>query len=679
MKKEKNANIRRKKNIRYDEAGLPRRMLELLALTLFATLLVEGFNQDSVTRMLDYLLDRTIYFIFNCLVVFATLSLTEIFRPRRALALTITTLWIILGFANLLVCRDRTQPLVSGDMIFTREILGLTTQYFGWPLIIACFILCLLIIFGLVTMFARMPKRRKINYPRAMGGVLSIMCCVFFACVLSVKAGLIPVHFDDRVSAYRDYGFTTCFSLTFFKSGVDEPKAYSGETVTQILDEIEEPAPTLSPAKRFGADDNLRQPNILFVQLESFMDMEDIIGAEYSKDPTPNYHKLLEENPNGLLYVPTIGGGTANVEFEIMTGLNMDFFAAGEAPFNTVLEETTCESIAHNLRKNGYYTSTLHNNTGFFFSRNRVYSNLGFDRFDSLEYMLYPDYDARGWADDNVLIDEIKTIMDSTEQRDLVFAVSVESHGKYPDTYEPADGDIIITSYPEKAYLPNSQHYINLIDGVDVFIGRLIEELERYDEPILAVFYGDHLPALGLEAEMLSTGDLYASRYILWNNYGAEFEAPDLQSYRLVAEILRQMGISDGVMTKFHQAHSLAESGSEYMEKFQTLQYDLLFGEKNAYGEAGPYEPSDIAYGAGDITARSAVIEYGRLLVKGDRFTEYSKVAAGDQLLETLFVDHQTLAAVLPDTETDLSSIAVAQINSDGKEMGRTPPCKVTQ
>jgi len=671
-------NIRAEKPVKYDESGLLRRMLDLCVLTLIVTLIVETFNQGSIVKMAGYLTGHTIYFAFNCLVVFATLSLTELFRPRRALALTLSTLWVILGFANYLVCRDRTQPLVSGDLIFTREILGLTTRYFGWPLIIACFILCLLIIFGLVTLFARMPKRPRINYTRAVGGVLSVMCCVFFTCILSVKAGLIPVHFGDRVTAYHDYGFTTCFSFTFGKKGVDEPEIYSDETVTQILDEIEEPKPTPVPLKRFSADDNLSRPNILFVQLESFMDMDDIEGAEFSADPTPNFHKLLKENPNGLLYVPTIGGGTANVEFEVMTGLNMDFFGAGEAPFNTVLEDMTCESIAHNLRENGYYTSALHNNTGFFFSRNRVYANLGFDRFDSLEYMLYPKYDPRGWCDDSVLVNEIKTIMDGSEQRDLVFAISVESHGKYPDDYEPAEGDIEILSYPENAYLPNSQNYINLIDDVDAFLGELVAEFERYHEPVLMVIYGDHLPALGLESDMLATGDLYASRYILWNNYGAEFYAPDLQSYRLGAEIFRQMGIVDGVMTKFHQAHSLSDNDGEYMEKFQTLQYDLLFGEQNAYGESGPYPPSDIVYGAGEVKITSAKLEYGRLLVRGDDFTEYSKIIAGDEMLQTLFVDHQTLAAVLPEGETDLSHICVAQINSDGKEMGRTPNYPVT-
>ena len=113
---------KREKIVRFDEAKLWRRILDLLLLTLLVTLIVEGFNQGSAARMADYLIHRPIYFAFNCLVVLASLCLTELFRPRRALGWTLSILWIILGFSNYMVCRNRTQPLVGGDLIITREI-----------------------------------------------------------------------------------------------------------------------------------------------------------------------------------------------------------------------------------------------------------------------------------------------------------------------------------------------------------------------------------------------------------------------------------------------------------------------------------------------------------------------------------------------------------------------------
>ena len=423
----------------------------------------------------------------------------------------------------------------------------------------------------------------------------------------------------------------------------------------------------------------MKQPNIVFVQLESFFDVDTILGVELSRDPTPFFHRLLDECPTGELYVPTVGGGTANVEFEVMSGLNMDFFGAGETPYNTIIQEVTCETIADVLRGHGYTSTALHNNTGTFFSRNQVYANLGFDRFDSLEYMAFPKYNAVGWAHDTVLTGEILRAMETSEGRDLIFAISVESHGKYSEIYVPQEGDIEVLSAPEEMYFAPFQNYVNVLPAVDEFIEQLVAALEDCDEPVVAVFYGDHLPGVGLDPEMLTTGDYYASRYVIWNNYGAKFEAPDMQAYRLSAELLRQLGISDGVMTKFHQAYPVDECGEEYLEKLQILEYDMLYGDQSAYGNAGAPAATDLQMGVAPVELESAVLEYGRLLVTGENFTEFSAVVSGEEALETVFVDAQHLAVSLDTTEAgELSGdVCVAQLSPDGKELSRTETCPV--
>ncbi len=671
--------IKRKKNVRpvkIDRRSGWRRALELVVMAFFVTLIVEGFNQETPARMIRYLTQRTMYFGLNFLVVLTTLSLTELVKHRRALSWTLSFVWIGLGFANYMVCHNRTQPLVSGDLLITWEIFAMITTYFSWMQIILMFVGIVALIFAVIWMFSRTARARKINYARAAATVALMVCLTVCLSLLGVNLGLIPETFGDRVNAYRDYGFATCFSFTFGGSGISRPSEYSPEVVEEIMEEIETPEPTEAPvpASRFGATDKLDQPNIVFLQLESFFDVDTVIGAEFSEDPMPVYHELLENWPTAELYVPTIGGGTANVEFEVMSGMNMDFFGAGETPYNTIIQEVTCETIANTLRSHGYYTTALHNNTGFFFSRNAVYANLGYDRFVSLEYMLYPEYNEIGWCHDAVLTDEIMGVMENSPERDLVFAISVEAHGKYADTYEAEEGDVAILSLPEEAYLAPFQNYVNVLPDVDRFIGELLAALEDYDEPTVVVLYGDHLPALGLDAEMLTTGDLYASRYLIWNNYGADFTARDMQAYRLSADLLEQLGMTGGVMTSFHQSYPIDEAGEEYLNKLQTLEYDLLYGNQEAYGENGAYAPTDIVYGVNPIVISGAEQKYGRLLVTGDQFTEFSKVVSGENVLETLFIDHTKLAVALsPENEKLLGeTIAVAQINADGKEMGRT-------
>ena len=147
-----------------------------------------------------------------------------------------------------------------------------------------------------------------------------------------------------------------------------------------------------------------------------------------------------------------------------------------------------------------------------------------------------------------------------------------------------------------------------------------------------------------------------------------------MQAYRLSAELLRQLGVSEGVMTKFHQSYPIDEEGEEYIEKLKTLEYDLLYGEQDAYGERGPYAPTDLQLGTDPIVITSAALEYGRLLVTGDNFTEYSAVISGENVLETVFIDKEHLAVRISADERALlgETICVAQINTDGKELGRT-------
>ncbi|MBQ4354969.1 MAG: hypothetical protein IJC71_08760, partial [Clostridia bacterium] len=99
-----------------------------------------------------------------------------------------------------------------------------------------------------------------------------------------------------------------------------------------------------------GFAGNLEMPNIIFLQLESFYDVNNIKGYEYSTNPHPVYSMLKEELPGGKLTVPSIGAGTANTEFEVMTGMDVSFFGIAEYPYLSVLQDQTCESICYNAK-----------------------------------------------------------------------------------------------------------------------------------------------------------------------------------------------------------------------------------------------------------------------------------------------------------------------------------------
>lgn len=672
---EKKHSKRKMKKRAYDHSVGTKRIILLPLLALLLAFVVESFSRTSPLRVLDYIVTHPLLFLYNALIILTTLSFSELFRRRRSVLFATSMAWCGLGVAAYLVVKERTQPLTSMDILMVKDAITLTTKYYTWTEIIFMFAAILAAIIVLIWTVARLPMRRHVNYALSLSifaGLLTVCVCL---CTLGVSFGVFPRYYDNLVDAYDRFGFATCFTFTFGNAGISEPDDYSGETVGNIVSEIDvvespEPSPTPGP-HTFGEEDNLSQPNIIFVQLESFFDVNTIIGAEYDSEPTPNFAKLLKEWPTGELYVPSIGGGTVNVEFEVLTGCNIDFFTAGEYPYTTLLSDTTSESIAYNLRELGYSTTAMHDHTGTFYNRYKVYGNLGFDHFVPLEYMPYVTYTEVGWAQDIVMANEIVKALNASEERDFVMAVTVESHGKYEDEYTYTEGDVQVLSLPEQISLPRFSNYLHLIQDADRFIGELIDKLSYYDEPVVVVFYGDHLPGLDLTADILTTNNLYASRYVIWNNFGADFEAPDLQAYRLNANLLKQLGISGGVVCKYNQSYPVDTDDPEYLENLELLQYDVLYGDRSVYGGESPYQPIEIQQGTLPVEITGASNRYGRLLVNGTNFTEYSTILIDDAAYPTAFISSTQVIAIVS-RETPVNEICVAQITEDGTELGRS-------
>ena len=656
------------KNARFDTASAKSRVILLPLLALALCLVVEGLNRASVAKLFRFIVERPVYFLYNYLIILTSLTFSELFRRRMSVLYTMCVAWIALGIAEFMVAKERTQPFTSMDVLMLKDAITLTTIYYTWPQIILMYGSIFLAAVLLIYIVTRLPQRRQVNYTLALSSFCGFLTLCFCSYALGVHFGAFPRYFDNLVDAYDQYGFAACFTATFGDMGVSKPSDYSTEVVTDIVEEIDEETPHV-----FSSADNLDRPNVIYLQLESLFDVNTVIGSRYSEDPTPNFNRLSRECPSGELYVPSIGGGTANTEFEMLSGLNIDFFGAGEYPYTTILHETTCETIAYNLRAQGYSATALHNHTGTFYGRNEVYSRLGFDHFVSLEYMPYVTYTEVGWAQDGVMADEIMKALKASDERDFIMAITVESHGKYDENYVYHAGDPEILELPEQINANRFVSYLHLIHETDAFLGKLIDKLEKFDEPTVCVIYGDHLPSLDLTADVLTTNNLYASRYIIWNNYGAEFEAPDLQAYRVSANLLKQLGIPGGLITKYHQSADPTDTDQAYLDNLAVLEYDVLYGDKSAYEGENPYPVIDMTMGCEPIEISSVSRRYGRVLVNGANFTECSVIELDGESYPTAFINSAQIVAIVPRT-TEVHQVCVVQKSADGVEMGRTEP-----
>ena len=408
--------------------------------------------------------------------------------------------------------------------------------------------------------------------------------------------------------------------------------------------------------------------------LESFFDVKYLKDVTYNQDPIPVYTKLKEECSSGFLRIPGLGGGTCNAEFEMLTGMSVGMFGTCEYPYKTITLEHTAGSIGYDLKQNyGYSVHAVHNHTGTFYDRHRNYANLGFDTFIPVEYMNDVERNANNWAKDKIITGEVFKCLESTEGRDMVFAVSVQSHGKYPTEVIEKNQVIEVTEGMEDdpEYKIGFEYFINQLHEMDMFVGELVSALEEFDEPTVLVLYGDHLPAMSISKDQLVNEDLFETEYVVWANYEIPVQDEDLYAYQLTSRITEMLGFKGNYVNQLHRYYKNDKENPQYKKDLQTLMYDELYGQKYSFGGETPFKETDIKYGIDPLYIESVTVGATATTLKGGGFTEKSKVFVNDVLISAAYVDSNTLILNRVIAKQN-DEIYVAQRCSDKHVLGQT-------
>ena len=602
--------------------------------------------------------------MLSAAILTAFYALALLVPKRNFVWLCITVVIVGLAVTNSILLCFRITPLAATDIALLTSVFEIMGIYLTVWQIILLVLLVLVVIAGLIYLGIRMKKQVYHPLLAVCNAVISILAVVLMIHIGDAR-GWLQTEFANLPDAYADNGFVYCFTRSLFDRGISKPDTYDEDTVDNILEDM----------KKQTTNEVEEKPNIIFIQLESFMDLKRMQGVTYSEEPTPVYSSLRKTCPGGFLKVPSVGAGTANTEFEILTGMTLDYFGAGEYPYKTVLQDETCESMAYNLRELGYRTGVLHNNTGSFYSRNKVFANLGFDYFVSSEYMENLSYNPIGWAKDKVLTGQIQHILKATSEPDLIYTITVQDHGKYP-TELLENPHIKVSGFaPEDEGRQNAfTYYVNQCHETDAFLGSLIATLNAFEEPVVLVLYGDHLPNLDITEEELASGNLFQTEYVIWSNkkmledYELSKKNENLYAYQLSAHVLKLFGMNNGLLTKFHQMY---HNYDNYKSNLKILQYDMLYGKKEVYDGLSPYEPTDLQMGFDPIRITDVSSVGGSVYVMGKNFTESSFVFIDGKKQDTVFLNENTL--MVSDKELEGGEeVYVAQLTEVSAQLSST-------
>lgn len=614
-----------------------------------------------------FLFESPVVFLYNTLIIFAMLAIATVFRRRIFFIVIVTLVWMGVGITNGVILIQRMTPFTVKDLSAITDGATLLTNYFSTTEIALIAGGIVIGVIALIILFIKAPKKPKgeVKLKRNIAAVLLVIAMTFGATFGLVKIGVLSTFFGNLAYAYEDYGVPYCFINTWLNTGIPKPMGYDEKAVKAIFDKDQYGED--GTMKLTETDEDEEHPNILFLQLESFVDPTLFNNIELSEDPIPYYRSLMENYSTGSLTVPACGAGTANTEFEVMTGLSVKFFGPGEYPFKSVLKEKTAESIARDLKSMGYSTHAIHNHRALFYNRNEVFDNIGYDTFTSLEYMSDVPKTPKNWAKDSILTEQIMDALNSSEGHDYIYTISVQGHGKYPTEQLIKNPKIEVTDAPSEELKWKYEYYVNQVYEMDQFVKDLTETLSEFDEDVILVMYGDHIPALDVTEGSYDAKDLYQTQYVIWSNFGMEKEDKNLTTYQLAAEVFDRLDIHTGTTIKYHQ--TVDHKSKDYLSNLKLLGYDMLYGKNYIYGGANPFEKAGMKMGVKDITIEKVVSVGGKYYIKGQNFTEYSKVTLDGETLKTIYLGPNLLGLQEEVDPADAVNMKVSQIDKSNKEI----------
>ena len=623
---------------------------------------IEAISRHSLFEAADFMMERPLVFLYNAALIFTTTLVVYLFRRRVFIRTILTIFWMGLGIINGVLLSTRVTPFTGPDLHLITDAFEIADRYLSPFFFVIVVILFILAVLGLILLFFKGPKYQgklsyKVNAPLVLVGVLAFAGTT----KLALEKRVLSNYFGNIAFAYEDYGYPYCLATTVFNTGIGMPRDYSEKTIENIV-KSEESLPETGE----------KRPNILFLQLETFYDPTQVEFLEFSEDPIPNFRKMMDEYSSGYYKVPSVGAGTANTEFESITGMSMRYFGPGEYPYKGILKETTCESAAYVLKNLGYRTHAIHNNEANFYGRRKVFSNLGFDTFTSEEYMAeQDDTTPTDWMKDRNLTKYILQALEETDDPDYIYTISVQGHGDYPEEPMIENPKIKVSGASTQAENYKWEYFANQMYEMDQFVKNLTDVLSEYDEDVVLVMYGDHLPTMGLKVTDVKNKYLFQTQYVIWDNMGLEEKDKNLAAYQMAAEVMNQVGIHEGNVFRFHQARANTKN---YQVDLESLQYDILYGDKYVYGGKNPFERVKIKLGVKDAELHSIEkISDGRYYIKGANFTQSAFLEVNGELFEANFIDEQTLLVLdVEIADGDTVDVAIRSNSSTHKVLTRT-------
>lgn len=490
------------------------------------------------------------FFLMNVfLYLFVHLVAYLLIRNTRIVCLAVFA--VVLGFsvANHYVIAFTGIPITFGDLMSAGVGMAVAGGY-TYTLDTAV-VQCLVVALLYVTLLLAVPRSKlRVNFHNnQMMLALVLVSTVGLGAYLygdEEMWGRIDTHEWNPAYPYQHYGFAASLASDVAGASVVEAEGYDADTLWETDEATGVTKVNVGHGYVTEADGtpayaaaSKESPNIVVVMNESFSDLTNYLeGYETNTDPMPYVHSLMQQGSvvSGTCAVSSdMGTGTANSEFEFLTGNSMAYFK-GNTPYVQFIDTET-PSLASMLAGRGYRTQAMHAYERAGYNRVKVYDRFGFQEYKGIE-----DFDvdidfARGYPTDEANYRQL--IKDFEENRgsapQFLFNITMQNHGGYyASDYEwPVR---VHETAPVESYDESVIAYESSVHMADEAVRQLISYFETVEEPTVLLFFGDHEPRLSNEfysswfsdendLDLDTTAQLHKTPFFIWGNYDLNTDA----------------------------------------------------------------------------------------------------------------------------------------------------------
>ncbi|ALV21565.1 LTA synthase family protein [Carnobacterium antarcticum] len=539
----------------------------------------ENYNIETVNAFVEI---RTRLFLFNAVIIFIIqIWFTSLLGNILVSSLMTLLLSVLFGFTNGQKALFRSEPLFPSDLLMVKDLpfminsLEESSAKLLFSLLISILVLLIVVIVGIKKWRKSHPIKFK-QSKRAVRLLLFVFSSIGLIQLLSFhnpgnpfKEGFVEVGYAEWQPHSQIYnaqrnGPIAAFLYTMSGDVVAKPEDYSQEYIKRIVDKYNGRADETNLTR----PESMEDINIIYVMSESFSDPMKIKELEVENDPIPFTRSMMEDYSGGSILSQGYGGGTANIEFEALTGLSLETMLPGmTTPYTQLASKMNkIPTMLSFLPEDYYYKTAIHPHHTQMYRRTEVYENMGFDEFLYNETMAHTDkIENNPFISDGAAYQEVIEQMEKTDKTDFIHLVTMQNHGPYSGFYSE-----IKNSVSGDTDLAEVSGYIQGLTYSDQAMEEWIAKLEQFPEKIVVLFWGDHLPS--------SYGDTIINK----NSLVTKYETP-LFIYSNYTEVQKDLGIISPVffMNEIFEATNSKISG--YHSLLGALQEQLPAFEKGIY------------------------------------------------------------------------------------------------